>query len=354
VPLCDTDDVEIWKKSEDGGHYMYWCDPPKHNDVDFSIRTADGLNKADDPTTYRPGGLVHIHIRALKLGLKYRGLLLYAEDEQGNKVGSWELPTENEVSFHTPPGSCNEQAVMHSGADPKNYHNVFAFRVPADRPKSGEKWKKITFKCLLKTGEANTGAFHWPKPNSGQVLQLTSDERYPPKSWISVRGKSCDDACKEQNKVCDATRMGSQNSEERFLSTVGSEHVCKLPILKGCWGAEPFSSVSSDPDKEFCYYNGCPADSTKRDDACGIKKGRRFCACKAASLLSEDSWTELAEMESSRAELAEIDAATVAGSHPTTIEDSCSKFWNNRGSCEAAGCHFSQQEGMVECTKSKA
>ena len=93
---------------------MYWCDPPSW-DADFSIRTGDG-DPAADSKLYRPGGLTYIHIRALKMGLKYRGLLLYAQNSEGKKVGSWELPKEDAISFHTPPGSCEERAVMHSGA----------------------------------------------------------------------------------------------------------------------------------------------------------------------------------------------------------------------------------------------
>ena len=36
---------------------------------------------------------------------KYRGFLLYATNTKGDKIGSWELPPEKKIDFHTPPGA---------------------------------------------------------------------------------------------------------------------------------------------------------------------------------------------------------------------------------------------------------
>jgi len=253
------------------------------------------------------------------------GLLLYAQDAQGKKVGSWELPKEDEIMFHTPPGSCEEKAVMHSGADPKNYHNVFAFRAP---PKdTGD----ITFKCLLKTGPANTGAFHWP--NKGGALVLTEKAGQPPQSWVKAsKGKTCDQTCQGANKVCDNAKMLRVTSQSQFLNTIGKEHVCKLPILKGCAMTDP----SMDGTDEFCYYHSAQCTKTQ---SCGAKVGTnfRYCPCKAGSNLNEDSWTEMTD-------------GLEAWQDPTApkAKSGCSQFYK-KAACEAAGCAFSEEEGMVIC-----
>lgn len=322
---------------------MYWCDPPSW-DADFSIRTGDG-DPAADSKLYRPGGLTYIHIRALKMGLKYRGLLLYAQNSEGKKVGSWELPKEDEISFHTPPGSCEERAVMHSGADQKNYHNVFAFRAPTETNTG-----PITFKALLKTGEANLGAFHWPQSNAGGAnpLTLTQFKKGPLNNWLlATGGKSCDDVCGGVDKVCNAALVGKITSTEAFQKNVGKEYVCKLPILGACSEVGPFQWKSRD----FCFYQRTDPKCTTKVK-CDASQGRRFCPCKTETKLSEQ-WTETNEKDSwaderdSWAELAETEASVNHAAMRAGAE--CTKYYTEPD-CQAAGCLFSEQEGMVLCT----
>jgi len=338
VPTCSTDDPSIW-----GSNYMYWCTAPTW-DTDFSVRSADGASSAD-PTTYRPDGLVYIHVRALKLGHKFRGLLLYAQDDDGRKVGSWELPVEKEIMFHTPPGSCEDESgvrrgIMHSGADPKNYHNMFAFRAPSKKDYSG----RITFKCLLKTGEANTGAFHWPNK---AALTLTQDSRKSPlNNWLVAKGKSCTDTCKAFNKLCDEPKLQKITSEAKFMASIGKEHVCKLPIVKSCETTTPFQWCAGTKCRnDFCQYHGTDCREAKAV-SCDAKGGIRYCACKGSTKLSEDAWGE----QDAWAELAELEAVTSSDVTPATTPG-CGQYYNSKDKCQAAGCKFSEQEGMVECTR---
>ena len=110
VPTCNTDDKEIWKPLPKGctkikalggddcalGYNMWWASAPKYtNDFKLYASTSPTGSKHQPPQkTYTAGGLVYIHIRATKQNLKYRGLLLYAQDGNKKKVGSWELPYE--------------------------------------------------------------------------------------------------------------------------------------------------------------------------------------------------------------------------------------------------------------------
>ena len=86
---CDTQlsNLGSTKFVKDKTKIMWWVKPPRHN-PNYSLRTADGV-PADDPTTYVPGQWMDIHIRTLIRGSKYRGLVLYAVDNQEKKVGEW-------------------------------------------------------------------------------------------------------------------------------------------------------------------------------------------------------------------------------------------------------------------------
>ena len=43
---------------------MYWCTEAKW-DEDFSVRSADGSDLTADPITYRPDGIVYVHVRCV-------------------------------------------------------------------------------------------------------------------------------------------------------------------------------------------------------------------------------------------------------------------------------------------------
>ena len=63
-------------------------------------------------------------------GMKYLGLLMYAENNRGEKVGFFAVPAEFTASgdaskFHT----CHDgAAVMHSDADMKHYRQEFRWQ----------------------------------------------------------------------------------------------------------------------------------------------------------------------------------------------------------------------------------
>ena len=56
---------------------MFWTKAPERSD-NYALRSGDGPDEKDDPTTYTPGEYMSIHLRVLKTGWKFRGLLLNA------------------------------------------------------------------------------------------------------------------------------------------------------------------------------------------------------------------------------------------------------------------------------------
>ena len=71
---------------------MAWAQAPERSDH-YTLRSGDGP-EANDPTTYRPNEFMSVHLRVLKTGWKYRGLLLNAVDGTGTVVGEFYNPTE--------------------------------------------------------------------------------------------------------------------------------------------------------------------------------------------------------------------------------------------------------------------
>ena len=117
VPICDADDEAIWRPLPKGctkkaalagdscadGYNMWWATAPKHTNR-FKNFASTSPTSETQSRAYTPGALTYIHVRATEQDLKYRGLLLYAQDESGKKVGSWELPHEvipDRAPFHT-------------------------------------------------------------------------------------------------------------------------------------------------------------------------------------------------------------------------------------------------------------
>jgi len=288
VPICDAYDVAIWKPLDQGGVFMWWTAAPKHT-TDFTLRTGDGISdEGHSQASYKPGQLVYIHIRAHKKGHKYRGLLLYAKNAKGQKVGSWQLPVEDKVMFHTPPGFCGADAyrtVMHSGADEKNYHNVFPFVAPA----AGT--GKITFEALVKIGPANTGYFAWPN-----TAPLSLEESKPATSQLWFKGapgESCEQTCSKLGRACFEEGLSSVTRPTSLQSAIGKKYACKQPLLKGCSQSDPSESVNDG----FCYYQGCA--STKATCSSQDRSGTRFCPCQGSKMTAiedpGDDWDEGSE-----------------------------------------------------------
>lgn len=100
---------------------------------------------------------------------KYLGILLYVVDASESKVGEWEIPRETPARFWTPPDAgCDGKALMHAGAELKNYVETFHFRAPSDA--SGD----LVVRALVKQGETNRGAAAGPLALSPSlILTLT-------------------------------------------------------------------------------------------------------------------------------------------------------------------------------------
>jgi len=169
---------------------------------------------------------------------------------------------------------------MHSGAELKNYHHVFAFRAPPAGAGT------ITFKGLMKSGAANTGAWWWP--NRDGPLKLTEstapeanawvEDADPVNEWVKgLPGASCDETCKVHGGTCDSTQLQKINSAEAFLDGPSKTNVCKLPIVQSC--GNPSQSV----DDEFCQYHSPDCSSTQAQ-GCKQKDPTLsfFCPCSAA------------------------------------------------------------------------
>merc|ERR1712086_113328 len=284
VPICDTDDPTIWRplpskcskeKALGGdscalGYAMWWAKAPTHTNR-YETYATTSPTYTRKVGAYTPGGLVYIHVRATQQNLKYRGLLLYALDKRGKKVGTWELPYEEEQMFHTPPGSCEGKAVMHSGSALKHYHHVFAFRAPATGTGT------LTFKSLLKSGPANTGAFHWA--NKDGPLTLNELKKFEAPDWYRAEpGQSCTKACQARGGTCNSAKLKTVSSQAGFLDGPAKNVGCKLPILGGCAQTDP----SQNAKDGFCQFHqpGC-----KQQQSCGRSSGKliSLCPCDGVS-----------------------------------------------------------------------
>ena len=172
---------------------------------------------------------------------QYIGLLAYAVDASGEKVGAWEIPRLDPPIFWTPPdyscscgGSCPGASVMHYTADPKPYSVELPWRAPNV---SGT--GKVTFRVLLKQGETNGGAFYWPTAPAmaaKQDLQLAeaADDRSKKLKWVTAGVRqNCDEACKAATLGgCDADALKSAaSSPSAMLSVVGPFRACSTPVL---------------------------------------------------------------------------------------------------------------------------
>ena len=135
--------------------------PPGRSDV-FQVSTKGGA------TGYAPDQLIELDVDVLQRQMlgkgsagtmttgtetaKYIGVLLYFVDSLERKVGGWEIPLENPTRFWAPPDSgCDGKALMHAGAEKKNFKERFYFRAPAAQTGS------ITLRALIKHGDTNQG-----------------------------------------------------------------------------------------------------------------------------------------------------------------------------------------------------
>jgi hypothetical protein len=139
--------------TETSSPIMSWVSRPVFTSA-ITLRTSDDEH-GQDPIGYIPGALMYIHLRVHKYDMKYRGLMLYAQDATGKKVGDWDIPYRDPKMFWQPFASdisnpC-QKVIFHNSADTKPFHTAFVFTAPPQGTGT------IVFHTLIKTGPANTG-----------------------------------------------------------------------------------------------------------------------------------------------------------------------------------------------------
>lgn len=238
------------------GALMNWVAEPVRSE-EYSVRSGDDHPSADK-SSYEPEKIMRIYVRVLEYGWQFRGLLLYAVNDLGTTVGSWDFPQTELSAYYWAPPSCNGNKVLHTTAARKPVLSVLHFRAP----KKGT--GKITFHCLIKKGPANTGYFYWPMKND---LTLNEAGSSPKTTWFKATpGQSCDDACNALKLPCDVKTMKSAGTKSGFSSGVSREFVCNNPPIGSCADNAPFMDESG-----TCYYH------TESCEDWRINKGELTC-----------------------------------------------------------------------------
>lgn len=217
--------------------YMYWSTQPIRT-TNITLRTADTLDTSTDAKTYIPGQIINIHIRVNQVRMKWRGLMLYAENSAGNKIGKfsstdpdiyhtpWDAMNNNLVGLTSQAAGANkcQGVITHKYPETKPYHVVFQYTAPPAG--SGP----IVFRCLLKLGPANAGSFITPN-----MADLTLTEAATPaaSTWSLLTtkiGKSCQNHCVNNSMgICNETAL--KNLATNFDTIVPTKMLCSLPYL---------------------------------------------------------------------------------------------------------------------------
>jgi len=247
------------------------------------------------PTYYTPGQYMDIHV--ITVGpqyMKFLGILMYAvqvsdglgpegcpspgcDGKEEVKLGMWEV-TNSMFQVSEP---CNGQAITHSNADPKPYHNVFRWKAP--EAGSGD----VMFRVVIKQGSTNMGHFWWPM-TSGDLM-LTEGPTESISEWFSGDvSLTCTAICAAQNRECD--RSMPTGNLGHYSDHVGKTQSCQLPLLSTCSRTAP-----SRDEEGHCWFDNqdsglCDQSlpSTNICDALEVAGGsERLCPCKP---LNDDGW----------------------------------------------------------------
>jgi len=247
------------------------------------------------PTSYTPGQYMDIHV--ITVGpqyMKFLGILMYAvqvsdglgpegcpspgcDGKEEVKLGMWEV-TNNMFQVSEP---CGGQAITHSNADPKPYHNVFRWKAP--EVGSGD----VMFRVVIKQGSTNMGHFWWPM--TAGDLMLTEGPAESISEWFSGDvSLTCSAICAAQNRECD--RSMPTGNLGHYSHHVGKTQSCQLPLLSTCSRTAP-----SRDEEGYCWFDNqdsglCDQSrpSTNICDALEVAGGsERLCPCKP---LDNDGW----------------------------------------------------------------
>ena len=293
-----------WAKVKDNGRLAPCCPPgmdlvapPKRSNA-YRIHLQGVGTTKKQTLTYKPCEIIEITVYVDVPGMKYLGLLMYAENSEGKKIGFFPVPSGAPVQpvllYHT----CHDgAAIIHSDANMKNYQEKIRWQAPVVG--SGP----LTLRLLVKHGITQGGAFYWPgtfsyngnaaRVNLTEDLVLSEDGYNKDDSkhrwFVSHKGETCDAACERLGvgSKCDEQVMldlASKGTPEAQYGPVSKFYTCRLPFLqKPSANGElclATSTFSVDRDDGWCYWKKptgqCPISSecSKASDEDG-----RVCAC---------------------------------------------------------------------------
>ena len=326
--------------------------PPERSTA-YTLRTGDGPDPSNDPTTYVPGELMPLYLRVTRKMIpgkeesgtkivanetaKYIGLLVYAvasADLNEAKVGGWEVALEGQPIFWTPPDEpgCNGRALMHTDPSRKHVLERFLFRAPP----AGT--GPITFRALIKQGETNKGAFYWPtapasatpaqnpvagRPNGDLMLYESGSPPPRPWSYRGDKGQTCTEVCAAHGLTCDAAALEATDTAGALDEAVVHAFLCEPPIFRTCTDTAPRMSGLGDG---LCWYRdaSCPAreapacDAVPSDD---FESDLRLCPCTAASGRRLEAEPKAAEPTANQAHEAPPNPTKAASDAPCDDSD---------------------------------
>jgi len=276
VPLCDatsplfgcSEFIENSRQrcADTPKPIMAWATKPV--DALDTYKLWAGEDEENPDTTYPANRYFTVNLRVLKYRRRYSGILLYAVNEAGDKVGEWETIDPNPL-FH---GHC-PKSILHGGLTPKPYLSRWRLKVPFGTG-------RIKFLCLLKEGGPNLGEFYYP--NKLQLDEAKAAE-VDVHQWVGEPGASCTDTCAAKNMLCVPEALSVTNAEtfdeqtNSFLSPA-----CRQPYFLRCDQSE--AGAVQQPERQCVYrsVSQCGASNAKTP-SCDAKPSdteRRVCPCK--------------------------------------------------------------------------
>jgi hypothetical protein len=272
-----------WDLDEDGNENRLACNDPDMGEMEwaskpvrapwYTVRTGDFCqfcSNGGDPTSYVPGEVTTIYVRNLDYDMKYRGLVLHANDENNDIVGEWVVPRDSNIIVHPP--CSNPGVLMHQSAELKPTLLTLNWLAPPAGTGT------VTFKGLIKEGPANHGAFYYPNMD----LVLTEAEDSIPNVWVMGQVlQNCDQVCEDVGQLCAQGVLDLVDSAEDFDWLVRPQVTCNLPYLGDCTGVAP--SFSSEVDS-MCTYTDTACEDWRdpQPTLCGTAptgETTRLCPC---------------------------------------------------------------------------
>jgi hypothetical protein len=272
---------------------MRWVQAPIPSAV-YTLRTGDGALSAD-PTSYKPGVPLEIHLRVSELRMRFIGLLMYATNNSGVvgqntevAVGDWKTIPGDEFHVPTAP-SCGGRKVTHTNANVKALHTRFLWSAPKGTG-------TVLFRVLIKQGEQNKGNFYWP----AKELRLTEGTAPAPtaqQTVIGAPGQACADVCYKQTPTtpyCNAAAMNAVTSQATLITTLANKAPVRTPYLAQCAyaGAPQITAQGYATFRTTNVAANCPASyvtsssTTAQPDVCytsPLPSAQGICICSSNS-----------------------------------------------------------------------